>query len=193
MPQTLRPQPHAPALSRALLVWACSAAVACGSSIPKPWSKREGQQTVVGSGPAEERTARRSEGEAGAPARSDGAQGSGIQAPQVQRVGPEVPDDLPPVEVRYDQVCATAHIETCPEGTTWKDERHDHNREFCALSNGVRHGPYVGLHPSGKIKECGPYVGGIREGYWSEWDRDGKIAGTWRWVGGSPTSGVVPE
>lgn len=169
--------------------------LACGSSTPKPWSKREGQEVVVGSEPVESHETHRND-EQGAQLNSNGGSsttGSGMQSPQVQRVGPEVPDNLPPVESRYDQVCATAHISTCPDGTTWKDERHDYYREYCALPNGVRHGPYVGLHPNGRIKECGPYVGGIRQGYWSEWDRDGKVAGTWKWENGAPTSGVVPK
>jgi len=139
--------------------------VACGmmsdDKIPTPWSKREGQAEIVGSGPAEAPP----EGQEEEPRRP-----SSFTTTQ----GPEIDADAPEVEDNYDDMALSGTI-TCPDGTELVDEFDGNGDRFCVLkTTKARHGPYAIWYPNGQVRDAGPYSQGMREGAWSHWSKDGK-------------------
>ena len=171
-------------------------ALACKPSVPKPFVKREGQTEVVGDqGPS--RTPRSGDADgSGAPLpRNDGdpIPPGGILPPNVTHVAPAVSGDLPPVPDNCDDLLQSKVITACPAGTVLADERQTQARMYCTLPNHVRHGPYIDFHNNGQPKDVGPYVGGLRHGWWTEWSRDGALLGRWRWEAGAPVEGKVQE
>ena len=170
--------------------------LACSSSTPKPFVRREGQTEVIGDGDLGSRNADRpaDQGAPNSPAPSGRRdEGGGMLPANVTRVAPAVDGDLPPVADDYEDLVTSRVITACPTGTVLVDERAEQGRMYCTLPNHVRHGPYIDFHNSGHAKDVGPYVGGLRHGWWSEWDRTGTLKGRWRWVSGSPVEGKVPE
>lgn len=158
---------------------------ACGtSSTPKPWSRSEGKEVVVGdANPADDR----SPAARAAPVGPDpGAPAAGLARPQVQVVGPGVAGDLAPVSDRVDAEVAAGDIGACPAGTARVAEDGRERRVYCALPDGVRHGPYLAWYSNGRMREAGPYRGGLREGWWVQWDKAGVQAGEWRYAAGHP-------
>lgn len=156
------------------------AVLACagGDDVPEPWSRRDGDFGVVvgDAGP----------GVAGSARQSDGAHPS-VQPTTTQRVSPEPEvDHLPPVALSYPEIAAAGAITACPAGTELRrDERA--GEQFCVLvGTETRHGPYLRLYGTGSVHDTGPYRGGQRHGDWSEYHRNGKLAGTWRWTDGQP-------
>lgn len=167
-------------------VAAVVALAACGSgpSTPKPWSRAEGKEVVVGdANPADARDPAARHAPAG-PEPSGPA--AGLARPQVQVVAPTVPTDLAPVAERADAAIAAGDITDCPAGTARTEDAGRERRVYCALPDGVRHGPYLGWYGNGQLKEAGPYRGGLREGWWVQWDKAGAPVGEWRYAGGHP-------
>lgn len=160
-------------------------ALACGGNkTPKPWVKREGQREVVGNPNDVDHSLKTGE---------DGpaSQRGGNLGPSIRVEDPEVGTNLPEVADSYEALAEKGQIEACPEGTGLVDDRKDHGEMFCTLPDGPRHGPFMAWHPSGPIKEIGPYVGGKRQGTWVTWDRKGKKYSTYQWEDGAPVSGEV--
>ena len=62
----------------------------------------------------------------------------------------------------------------CPTGTQAKTS-HDASitQEWCARSDGTRHGPYRSSSNGAKSSE-GQYVDGKQDGLWSSWQTNGK-------------------
>lgn len=163
----------------AVLCTACGLALACGwgDTVPEPWSRREGNHTVVTG----------SSGPGGSSGDRSGTGAAPVVGPTTTtRATAQPPADLPPVALAYPEVVKTGRIEACPAGTELSgDERA--GEQFCVLvGTDTRHGPSVRLYGNGKVHEAGPYRGGQRHGDWSEFHRSGKLAGTWRWTDGQP-------
>jgi hypothetical protein len=167
--------------------------LACGGgpsgSVPKPWSKREGSKEIVGDSTGEpDREQRAADRKGSQDPRSERAPEGGLLQPNVTVVEPNLPDYLPPVADRYDELAATGKIAECPPGTSLHEDR---NGQHCAFPDGLRHGPYLAMHNNGRVREVGPYYGGKRQGWWSTWESDGTLVGSWRWEKGEAVEGEV--
>ena len=168
-------------------------ALGCGGSGPEYSIEREGQQEVIGSqNPADVRR----------PAARDGGGGTeraptrrgGLEPSQTRTVDdPVTAGLLPPVLERYDHVADRGHLlpTDCPEGTEFVDERKERGlAQFCILpADGVRHGPSIRWFGSNRVKDVGPYQAGKRNGWWTQWKRDGTRSGAWLYVDGNPVKG----
>ena len=177
--------------ARTALALAAALAPACGgSSVPKPWSRTEGQQEVVGNqSPGHHGT--RDVGSAGAPPAQPARGGVSIRSPDVRVEGPPAHADLPPVAEDYESLYAVGTIPSCPEGTTLADRRAERGELACVLPDGTRHGPAILFYPDGAVKEIAPYRNGLREGRVTTWRRDGDVYSRYTWKDGAPVDGEV--
>lgn len=161
-----------------------------GNKIPKPWSERHGSEIVVGnenSREAEHTVVERAElGEGETP----GSQRL-ILAPNVRVDPPKIEDPLYEVEeADPDAVEASGTLDHCPEGTSLVDKRGERvSAMYCALPNGVRHGPELRFFPNGSIEELSCYTAGMRNGTVTTWDATGRKASIFQWVDGQPGPG----
>lgn len=117
-----------------------------------------------------------------------------IQDPNVTIVNPEIPEGvvLGEVESDYERLAKTGKIESCPEGTSLKEKPGtDGPQIYCALENGVRHGPWIAFWPNGKVREIGPYVKGFRHGTFTTWSSRGKLNSRYTWTNGQVGAGQV--
>lgn len=117
-----------------------------------------------------------------------------VQPAQVTIVNPEIPEGtvLSEVKADYEYLEKTGKIDACPEGTTLMDkDGTDGKQSFCALSNGVRHGPWIAYWPNGKVREVGPYVAGFRNGTFTTWNSRGKLNSRYTWTNGQVGAGQV--
>ncbi|MEC7948544.1 MAG: hypothetical protein VX265_13350 [Myxococcota bacterium] len=158
--------------------------------------EREGQQEVIGTqNPADARRPAARSTDAGA---SRSARRGGLQPSQSRTVDDHVtPGLLPPVLERYDVIAERGHLlpEDCPDGTEFVDERKDRSlSQFCILpADGVRHGPSIRWFGTNRIKDVGPYQAGKRNGWWTQWKRDGTRSGSWLYANGDPIRGEDAE
>ena len=132
----------------------------------------------------------------GGAATTSGGGGLRVLPPNIQRIDAEIPEGANPgpVAESYEDLGKKGKItqDDCPSETTLADRNnHEGNQIYCALSNGVRHGPWLQLHGNGKTKEVGPYVLGKRNGEFITWDRNGKMTSRYSWVNGQPGTGKV--
>jgi len=152
----------------------------CGDGIPTPWVERRGQVEVVGN-PAN--VDQGSDPEQAAP--------STEQQNATRRVDDDVPDGLGAVDADYASLAESGEIESCPEGTSLRDERKTKYQVYCATAEGVHHGPFLLWHNNGQVKEVGPYQGGKRHGTWQTFSKDGSLYSVYQWENGAPVSGEV--
>ena len=124
--------------------------------------------------------------------------GGGIKvlSPNIQYIDAEIPEGANPGEVAegYESLGKKGKItqDDCPAETTLTEKNnHEGHQVYCALSNGVRHGPWLMFHGNGKTKEVGPYVLGKRQGEFITWDRTGKMSSRYAWINGQPGTGKV--
>lgn len=167
-------------------------ALGCGSGGPEYSLERVGTEEVVGTqNPADVRrpAARGDDGRERAPTRR-----GGLEPSQSRTVDdPVTAGLLPPVLERYDHVADRGHLlpADCPEGTDFVDERKGPSlAQFCILpADGVRHGPSIRWFGSNHIQDVGPYQAGKRNGWWTQWTKNGTRSGSWLYVDGNPVKG----
>ena len=117
----------------------------CGDGIPTPWVERRGQVEVVGN-PAN--VDQGSDPEQAAP--------STEQQNATRRVDDDVPDGLGAVDADYASLAESGEIESCPEGTSLRDERKTKYQVYCATAEGVHHGPFCCGTTMAKSKRLAP-------------------------------------
>ena len=117
-----------------------------------------------------------------------------VQPANVRIENPDIPEGtvLADVKSDYEYLAKTGKIDACPEGTTLTDkDGTDGKQSFCALANGVRHGPWIAYWPNGKVREIGPYVAGFRNGTFTTWNSRGKLNSRYTWTNGQVGAGQV--